>query len=55
MEYELDAGAGPGEAESTPGETALPADADENDDSSFRLVPAKRVVETGSHGPDDLW
>ncbi len=39
----------------TPAETALPTGADANDNSSFRLVPAQRVVETGSHGSPDPW
>jgi putative transposase len=55
IEYDVDAVVGLGEAESTPAETALPPGADVNDDSSFRVVPAKRVVETGSHGSPDPW
>ncbi len=55
IEYDVDAVVGLGEAESTPAETALPTGADVNDDSSFRIVPAKRVVETGSHGSGDPW
>jgi len=55
IEYEVDAIVGLGEAESTPAETALPTGADVNDNSSFRVVPAKRVVETGSHGSGDPW
>jgi putative transposase len=55
IEYEVDAVVGLGETELTPAETALPTDADVNDDSSFCLVPAKRVVETGSHGSPDPW
>ena len=55
IEYELDGVVGLGEAESTPAETALPTGADVNDNSSFRVVPAKRVVETGSHGSPDPW
>ena len=53
--YDVYAVVGLGEAESTPAETALPTGADENDNSSFRVVPAKRVVETGSHGSPDPW
>jgi len=55
IEYDVDAVVGLGEAESTPAETALPTGTDESDNSSFRVVPAKRVVETGSHGPPDPW
>jgi putative transposase len=55
IEYDVDAVVGLGEAESTPAETALPTGASESDDSSFRVVPAKRVVETGSHGSPDPW
>jgi hypothetical protein len=46
---------GLGEAESTPAETAFPTGVSENDKSSFRVVPAKRVVETESHGSPDPW
>ena len=55
IEYELDEVIGLGETESTPEETALPTGADESDNSSFHVVPAKRVVETGSHGSPDPW
>ncbi|TKX63006.1 transposase [Halorubrum sp. ASP1] len=55
VDYEVDAVVGLGEAESTPAETALPSGADVNDELSFRLVPAKRVVETGSHESPDPW
>jgi len=55
IEYDVDAVVGLGEAESTPAETALPTGADASDSSSFRLVSAKRVVETGSHGSGDPW
>jgi putative transposase len=51
IEYEVDAVVGLGEAESTPVETALPTGADPHQ----RDVPAKRVVETGSHGSPDPW
>jgi putative transposase len=54
-EYDVDAVVGLGEAESTPAETALPTGASERDNSSFCVVPAKRVVETGSHGSPDPW
>jgi hypothetical protein len=36
-------------------ETAFPPGASERDDSSFRVVPGKRVVEIGSHGSPDPW
>jgi len=55
IEYDVDAVVGLGETESTPAETALPTGADVNDELSFRVVPAKRVVETGSHGSPDPW
>ncbi len=55
VEYDVDAVVGLGEAELTPAETALPTGASASDDSSFRVVPAKRVVETGSHGSPDPW
>jgi len=55
IEYDVEAVVGLGEAESTPAKTALPTGADESDNSSFRVVPAKRVVETGSHGPPRPW
>jgi putative transposase len=55
IDYEVDDLLGLGEAESTPAETALPVGADVNDESSFCVVPAKRVVETGSHGSPDPW
>jgi putative transposase len=55
VDYKVDAVVGLGEAESTPAETALSMGADESDDLLFRLVPAKRVVETGSHGSPDPW
>jgi len=55
IEYDVDAVVGLGEAESMPGETALPTGVDESDNSSFRVMPAKRVVETGSHGSPDPW
>ena len=53
--YDVDAVVGLGEAASTPVETAFPPGASERDDSSFRVVPGKRVVETGSHGSPDPW
>jgi putative transposase len=55
IEYDGDVVVGLGETELTPAETALPTGASESDDSSFRVVPAKRVVETGSHGSPDPW
>jgi putative transposase len=55
IDYEVDTLLGLGEAEDTPVETALPLGADVNDDSSFHLVPAQRVVETGSHTSPDAW
>ncbi len=53
IEYDVDAVVGLGETESTPAETALPTGASENDNSSFSVVSAKRVVETGSHASPD--
>jgi hypothetical protein len=53
--YDVDAVVGLGEAASTPVETAFPPGASERDDSSFRVVPGKCVVETGSHGSPDPW
>lgn len=55
VDYDVDAVVGLGEAELTPVETALPTGATTSDHSSFRVVPAKRVVETGSHGSPDPW
>lgn len=47
--YDVDPVVRLGEAESTPAETALHRATSENGDSSFCVVLAGRIVETGSH------
>lgn len=55
IDYEVEELLGLGESEDTPAETALPTGTIRSDGSSFRIVPAKRVIETGSHWPPRSW